>query len=310
MMNTIRLASLIMLLGATWLPSVSAAPLLFEDFESVATPGEDAMPAGWINSREVTLFGGEGSTGTVDVGGDVGGYMRGPATDQVGCSGSGSNSVDMIGVATPFAIGDSLSCTYTIYKGIPNGIVCSWADEADGTNSTPGGGPFHQPDTVQRCQCDDGTPPSTGPTCPNGGQAGENQNSAIFRAIAITRGRIGATYGRVVQCNGDGWTTTQGGDAPMAFEDAFRAAEDKATAITIKVTLADPPAVTSKVMVWKTGAGAFQAGTDDTVGSVCGNETMTQVGFTSYAGGIIIDDVIVENNSNQVPVELSTFEME
>ena len=310
MMKAIRIATLVTFVSMAWVGSVSADALIAEDFEGVATPGLSQMPSGWINSIEDSVgLSGTGSSGTVSVNGDTAGYCRGTDT-------GGSHASTMIGIEDPFTITAGISCTYRVYLGIvnePNAtpaglLVGSWADVADGTHATPGGGPFHRPGVVQKCQCDDGDPSSVGPACPTGRE--QTSNCGLFTSIASFRGRIGNPWGRVLQCEADGWTTTNG-DAGQQFEDDFKAAVDKDNSLEIKVELESGGTATGKRASYRAGyAGSLTAlpGTDDFGSSPCSLQTSTQVAFQTYAGSILIDDVSVEDSANAgIPVELGGF---
>ena len=308
MMKVIRIATLVTFVSMAWVGSVSADALIAEDFEGVSSPGEGALPSGWIYSKEDSASG-TGQGGTVTVSGNVTGFTRG--TD-VG----GSHVSTLIGIADPFTITSGLKCTYRIYLGqvnepnaTPAGLlVGSWADSADGTNATPGSGPWHYAGTIQKCQCNDGDPSSVGPDCADG--RGMASNCGIFNVAAAFSGRIGNPWGRVLQCNQNGWTTTEG-DMGQQFEDDFRAAVDKDTSLEISVELESGGTATGKRASYRAGyTGSLQliAGSDDFGSSPCSLITEAQVAFGTYAGSTLIDDVSVEDASNAgIPVEMSGF---
>lgn len=314
MMKAIKVASLIMLMGVAWIPSVSSAPILFEDFESV-TPGPDVMPTGWINSWENTVASGTGESGTAaatqgSMLPNQFGYTRGP---NIG----GSNSVTGFGIENPFTVADSLSCTYRYWSALSEGITGSWADSA-AENITLGGGPFHLAGTVQLAQCNDGTPPADGPACAAGGNTGPNQNCYLFRAVANIRywsiggGASPANTGAGLNCDGEPWTPSTN-KLSQAIHMAVATAQDYDNSLQIKVTLETGGTNTGKKMEWRQGfAGALSgAGEPDDIGtSACALATDTQVAFSTYATGMAIDDVIIEDTNNIIPVELSGYSID
>jgi len=307
MMKAIRIVAVAMLVSVAWMGNgVSAAALVAEDFEGV-TAASEVVPAGWIYSIEQDALGGTGDAGTIDVGGDNGAYMRGVGQP----TGNGSDHVTMVGIEQSFPIADTLSCTYRIYQGFGVGVTGSWADQSDASEDPeavvhlmPSGGPFHLPATVEHAQCSDGTPLSTGPDC-SGGQ--ERSGTGLFRAIAIIRywgwGNIG------LNCNKEAWIPSSN-LLSSDFEMAIKTALDKDSSVEIRVTLEDSTAGNGKKLEWRQGySNTFTDGPDDIGSSVCDpSGGSTQVAFNTYASGIIIDDVSVENASNVgIPVELGAY---
>jgi hypothetical protein len=314
MMKATKTALLIMLMGVVWVPSVSSGPILFEDFESV-TPGENVMPAGWINSFENSTSG-TGSSGTAaatqgSMLPNQFGFTRGPST-------GGSNSVTGFGIETPFTVADSLSCTYRCWVALSEGISGSWADSA-AEHVTLGGGPFHTAGTVQLAQCNDGTPDALdATTCPAGGAGGPNQNCYLFRAVANVRywsiagGSSAANTGAGLNCNGEAWTPSTN-KLSQAIHMAMASAQDYDNSLQIKITLETGGTGTGKKLEWRQGfSGALSgAGEPNDIGSsVCALAADTQVAFSTYATGLAIDDVIIEDTNNIIPVELSGYSID
>jgi len=101
--------------------------------------------------------------------------------------------------------------------------------------------------------------------------------------------------------------TSTGQVLPETFKDAYAAAIDKSTALWIRIWLGD---TIGGMFEWSSdGTNWTQEGTD-TRGVSGGNTPTVYLGFGPVQSWIFVDDIVVENDANIVPVELSNFELE
>ena len=268
--------------------NVYSAALLYEDFQSVI-PGSKIFPSGWDYNIEVDM--GVADAGTIDYGnGDIGAYCRGPSAP------GSSNHVTMFGyTAATFTRENNLRCTFAVFNGqgsalegawaAPNeGIQGSWNDTggAPGVHTVmPGGGPFHLPGTIAKAQAD-----------PSGLT---NSGTGLFNSVKIIRDWNFADDGVGFDSRCDPWRPAGANVMSKEFHDAFRYAVNKQTAVYIRAWLDDSQ---GGWVEWSNDSMQTWNPDVDNSGTGCDDDPTVEIAFNTYAGAIIIDEVIVEDDNN------------
>ena len=291
---TILKTVICMFLGIFLLNVAAAAPLMQEDFQSVTNPGSEVLPAGWDYNIERDM--GVADVGTVDVGdGDIAAYTRGPSAP------GASDHITLLGYkAGTFTRANNLRCTFVVYNGIGSDVAGSWAAAGEGiegswadqgppspNNIMPGGGPFHLPGVMAMAQADE-----TGLT---------NSGTGLFHSVRIVRhwGFIPEiTFEQVEYASRcDDWNArTPANLLSNGFHEAFRNAVSKQTGLWIRCWLDDTQG--GKLEWSNDGRQTWNNDAADNSGTGCDTDTEVEINFSTYAGAIIIDDVMVEDDNN------------
>ena len=103
----------------------------------------------------------------------------------------------------------------------------------------------------------------------------------------------------------EGWNT--GTALPQAIADAFNASTDRASGIWFKVWLGN---TSGGKLEWSTDGETFELVEDRTDDPAAFSNNGLYLGFATHAGAVFIDNIMVEDDSHIVPVELSAFILE
>lgn len=154
----------------------------------------------------------------------------------------------------------------------------------------------------------------------NGGWHSSPHTGATGHELVVGRWLTGgAEGGESFETWGKGELGGQGGMAVEQFDADFAAATSRADAIVVRVHLGD---VADGHIVWSTSAGDIYDSANDNFTAEDGmnlavtshlNATDTpnnHIGFWGVHDPVYIDNIVVENDSNLVPVELSEFSAE